>query len=343
MQTETRSLVRQARLRYVTDEMAGIRRCRRGRGFCYYSPTGRLITRAAERERIRALAIPPAWVDVWICPLPHGHLQATGRDAKGRKQYRYHPQWNERARQANFHSVLDFGRALPKIRRAVDNDLRRHATDQRRVVATVIALLDETLIRVGNVAYARENHSFGLTTLRRRHVKFSPATATFRFRGKGGAWHEVDVRQRRLVRALHRCCELPGQELFQYLDAKDGQFHPIDSEDVNAYIQEAAGPEFSAKDFRTWTGTALMAGMLCRATDATNGRQRQKALRQAYQQVAAALRNTVAVCRKHYVHPELPKAFDEGRLQPLCEEFQTRRRRWYSPDEQLALHLLERL
>lgn len=338
-----KDLARQARLRYITDAMPGIRRRRRGRGFTYYAPSGEPLSDPAERRRIESLAIPPAWTDVWICPLPHGHLQATGRDSKGRKQYRYHPEWNELARQSNFDRLLEFGRKLPEIRRQADVDLRRHGLDRRKVVACVIALLDETQIRVGNEAYARENRSFGLTTLRRKHVKITSSKASLRFRGKSGIMHEVDLRQPRLVRVLNRCSQLPGQELFHYRSEEDGEYHPVDSEDVNLYIQETAGPQFSAKDFRTWAGTAAMAGLLCRTPAADSRRRRQRTLRHAYEEVAESLRNTVAVCRNHYVHPKLSQAYEDGRLPALCEGFQARRRRWYSTDEQLALYLLDRL
>lgn len=343
MQKEVRTLARQVHLCYVTDAEPGIRRRRAGLGYSYYDRSGRRISEAAERRRIASLAIPPAWTDVWICPLPHGHLQATGRDAKGRKQYRYHPQWNELARQVNFGSLRGFGEILPRIRRQVDLDLSRRAMDKRKIVATVIALLDETLIRIGNESYVRENGSFGLTTLRRKHVIMTPTTATFRFRGKGGIVHEVDLRQRRLVRILHRCCEIPGQELFQYFDDVENEYRTVDSEDVNAYLREGADRQYSAKHFRTWTGTTLMAGLLYRTPVGTNKRFRQRVVREAYQQVADQLRNTVAVCRKHYVHPELTRRFIENRFRSLCDDFQPRRRRWYSTDEQLALHILARL
>jgi DNA topoisomerase I len=343
MQNEAQKLARQAHLRYVTDAAPGIRRRRAGTGYSYYDHSGRRITDAAERRRIDSLAIPPAWTAVWICPLPHGHLQATGRDAKGRKQYRYHPRWNELARQASFGSLHGFGELLPRIRRRVNLDLSRQAMDKRKIVATVIALLDETLIRVGNESYARDNGSFGLTTLRRRHVKMTPTTATFRFRGKSGIVHEVDLRERRLVRILHRCCEIPGQELFQYFDDVENEYHTVDSQDVNEYLRDAADPQYSAKNFRTWTGTTLMAGLLYRTPVVTNKRLRQRTLRQAYQQVADQLHNTVAVCRKHYVHPELTLRFIEDQFPSLCDGFQPRRRRWYSSDEQLTLYILERL
>jgi DNA topoisomerase I len=343
MQNEAQTLARQAHLRYVTDAAPGIRRRRAGTGFSYYDRCGQRITDAAERRRIESLAIPPAWTDVWICPLPHGHLQATGRDAKGRKQYRYHSRWNELARLTNFGSLRGFGELLPKIRRRVDLDLSRRAMDKRKIVATVIALLDETLIRVGNESYVRENGSFGLTTLRQRHVRMTPTTATFRFRGKGGIVHEVDLHERRLVRILHRCCELPGQELFQYFDDIENEHRTVDSEDVNEYLRDAAERQYSAKNFRTWTGTALMAGLLYRTPAVSQKRLRQGILREAYQQVADQLHNTVAVCRKHYVHPELALRFIEDDFQSLCDGFQPRRRRWYSGNEQLALYILERL
>jgi len=244
-------------LRYVDDDEPGIARRRRGSGFEYRDPDGRRVS-AADRERIEALVIPPAWREVWICRSANGHLQATGRDQRGRKQYRYHDRWREIRDQTKYHRVLAFGSALPEIRRRVSHDMARRKLSKDRVVATVVHLLDLTKIRVGNDEYARENNSFGLTTLKDRHVSVSGSTLRFRFRGKGGKDFDVACDDRRAARTVRRLEELPGQRLFQYLD-DDGELGEVGSDDVNAYLHDVAGDGYSAKDFRTWTGTVLAA------------------------------------------------------------------------------------
>src|SRR5690349_13032696 len=250
-----------AGLRYVSDAKPGIRRKRSGKGFTYVGADGRTVRDQATLARIRSLAIPPAYTDVWICPTANGHLQATGRDARGRKQYRYHPRWREVRDEAKYGRMVAFGEALPKIRRQVDRDIARRSLSKARVVATVVRLLDETSIRVGNDEYARENKSFGLTTMQKRHVDVEGARIMFRFRGKGGKLNDVDVRDPRVARVLRRCEELPGQHLFQYVD-DDGEVQDVDSDDVNDYLREVTGDQFTAKDFRTWSGTVLAAWAL---------------------------------------------------------------------------------
>ncbi len=312
--TETpRAAASEAGLRYTSDDRPGIRRRRRGRGFQYLDPEGRTITDAAERARIDALAIPPAWKDVWISPSPNGHLQATGRDARGRKQYRYHPRWREVRDEAKYGRLIAFGAALPKIRRRVDRDISRHALSKPRVVAAVVRLLDETSIRVGNDEYARENKSFGLTTMRKRHVDVDGSRITFRFRGKGGKLSDVDVSDPRVARVLRRCEGLPGQHLFQYVD-DDGEPVDVDSDDVNDYLREVTGEDFTAKDFRTWSGTVLAAWALDDLGEAGSPAQAKRNVVRAVESVAKELGNTPAVCRSCYVHPDVIEAHLEGSL-----------------------------
>jgi DNA topoisomerase-1 len=246
----------EAGLRYVNDAMPGIRRRRAGRGFTYAGTDGRRLTDRRVLARIRALAIPPAWTDVWICPIARGHLQATGRDARGRKQYRYHARWREVRDEAKYGRMVAFGQALPRIRRRVEADLALPGLPRERVLAAVVRLLEKTAVRVGNEEYARENRSFGLTTLRNRHAEVGTSRIRFRFRGKGGKETEVELNDRRLARIVARCQELPGQALFTYLD-EDGEPRTVDSADVNEYLREISGEEFTAKDFRTWAGTVL--------------------------------------------------------------------------------------
>ncbi len=280
-------------LRYVSDAAPGIRRIRRGRGFEYRDPAGTTIWDRDEIRRIRSLAVPPAWRDVWICPSPNGHLQATGRDARGRKQYRYHRRFRARRDADKYDRLRRFARALPRIRRRVAADLRRSDLPREKVLAATVRLLERTLIRVGNEGYARDNRSFGLSTLRDRHVRVDGVAVRFRFRGKGGRQHEVELRDRRLAAIVRRCQDLPGQELFQYIEP-DGTVRDVRSEDINGYIRAAAGSdEYSAKDFRTWAGTVFAFRAL-----AATGR-----VGAAMRATAEQLGNTPAVARSAYVHP----------------------------------------
>ncbi len=307
---------RAAGLRHVTDAGPGIRRVRRGKGFRYTGPDGRPIRDDATLARIRSLAIPPAWTDVWICPLDHGHLQATGRDARGRKQYRYHPRWRATRDETKYDRMIAFGRALPAVRARVDADLARPGLPRAKVLATVVRLLEATLARVGNDEYAKENNSYGLTTLKNHHARVTGETVHFAFRGKSGVRHEIDVRDRRLARVVRRCRDLPGQELFQYLD-EGGERRSIDSADVNDYLREVSGQEFTAKDFRTWAGTVLAARAL-QEFEAFDSRARaKKNVVAAVESVAKRLGNTPAVCRKCYVHPAVLDAYLDGSLAAL--------------------------
>ena len=313
MTIDPSAAARDAGLRYVTDDRPGIRRIRAGRGFRYIGPDGVAIRDAATLERIRALAIPPAWTDVWICPSATGHLQATGRDARGRKQYRYHPDWRESRDAVKYERLIAFAEALPTIRRRVSADLRRRGIPREKVLALVVRLLELTLIRVGNDEYARLNRSFGLTTLRDRHVRVGRSAIRFRFRGKSGREHEVGLSDRRLARLIRRCQELPGQELFAYVD-EDGTTRDVASDDVNAYLREVSGLDITAKDFRTWAGTLLAYRALRAIEPAESPTAARRNVVAAIRGIADQLGNTVAVARQSYVHPAVLEAYMDGDL-----------------------------
>jgi DNA topoisomerase-1 len=314
-----REAAREAGLRFSSDTRPGIRRRRAGKAFTYEDAARNRIDDPDTLARIRALAIPPAWTHVWICPTEAGHLQATGRDAKGRKQYRYHPQFRAHREGAKFEGLTAFARALPKIRRRVEKDLGRRGLPREKVLATVVQLLERTLVRVGNDDYARTNGSYGLTTLRPRHARVEGTRIRFRFRGKGGREHEVGLRDRRLAGVVRRCQDLPGQELFQYVDA-DGEVRDIRSDDVNAYLREASGADVTAKDFRTWAGTVLAYRALAAMERAGTERAARKNLLAAIRRTAGHLGNTPTVCRKSYVHPAVLDAYLDGRIERRLEE-----------------------
>jgi DNA topoisomerase-1 len=303
---------RSAGLRYTTDSEAGIRRVRQGKGFRYVGPDGKSAT-PEDVQRIRSLVIPPAWTSVWICANPRGHLQVTGRDARGRKQYRYHSKWRGVRDETKFHRLIGFARALPGIRRRTAAHLRRAGLSREKVLATVVSLLQKTLIRVGNDEYARENQSFGLTTLRDGHVKVNGARVRFVFRGKSRVEHEVDLIDARLARIVRQCRDIPGYDLFQYYDER-GERHAIGSADVNAYLKEIAGEEFTSKDFRTWAGTVLALKVLRQFDACESDTQVKKNIVRAVEEVAGQLRNTAAVCRKCYIHPTVLEVYAEGTL-----------------------------
>ena len=312
-QTDAEDAAEEAGLRYVDDAGPGIRRRRAGKGWIYVGADDRRITDQRRIAWIARLAIPPAWTDVWICPLRNGHIQATGRDARGRKQYRYHPRWREVRDAAKYGQLIEFARALPRIRRRTDRDLRRRGMPREKVLALVVRLLEETLIRVGNEEYARENRSFGLSTLRERHVTVRGDHLRFQFRGKGGKEHEIGIRDRRLARLVKQCQEIPGQMLFQYVD-EEGQRQDVTSGDVNDYLREISGGDFSAKDFRTWAGTVAASLALTEFSAIDSDAQRKKAVVRAIEHVAGQLGNTPAVCRACYVHPEVVEAYLDGTL-----------------------------
>lgn len=300
-------------LRYVSDSQPGLRRKRIRDRFAYFDPEGQCVRDARTLERIQSLVIPPAWTDVWICRFHNGHLQATGRDSRGRKQYRYHPAWREVRDETKYGRMIQFGRMLPRLRRRVNRDLKLPGIPRNRVLATIVRLLETTLIRIGNEEYARINRSFGLTTLRNRHVLVRGATIVFRFRGKSGIEHAVGITDSRLASLVRRCQELPGHELFQYTD-DDGQAHAVSSAEVNDYLREITGENFTAKDFRTWAGTVLAATTLCTMGQFDSQAESRRQIASAISEVARRLGNTPAVCRKCYVHPAVVEAYLEDTL-----------------------------
>jgi DNA topoisomerase-1 len=304
---------RAAGLRYVNPNGPGIRRKKRGKSFSYTGVDGAPLKDAEALARIKALVIPPAWTDVWISPLANGHLQAVGRDAKGRKQYRYHNKWREVRDEAKYGHTIAFARALPKIRRRVRKDLSLPGLPREKLLATVVRLLETTLIRVGNDEYAKENNSFGLTTMRDRHVKIKGQRVEFRFVGKAGKEHTIDIQDGRLARIVKRSRDLPGYDLFQYID-DDGERKTINSSDVNDYLREISGEEFTAKDFRTWAGTMLAAMALREFESFDSEAQAKRNVVAAIEHVAERLGNTKAICRKCYVHPEVLNAYMDGEL-----------------------------
>jgi DNA topoisomerase-1 len=307
-----RDSARAAGLRYVVDDIPGIRRVTRGKGFTYIDRQGKPLRDPDDLRRIKRLAIPPAWREVWISPHENGHLQATGKDVRGRKQYRYHPDWRSVRDETKYSRMMSFGRALPALRRRVERDLGRPGLPREKVLATVVRLLESTLIRVGNDEYARDNNSYGLTTMRNRHAKISGATITFEFKGKSGKRHQIDVRDRRLARIVKRCQDLPGQEIFAYVN-EAGDWVDVKSQDVNGYIQEITGQPFTAKDFRTWYGTVLAATALREFEECTSSQEAKGNVVKAIESVSKMLGNTPTICRKCYVHPLVIEKYLEGR------------------------------
>jgi DNA topoisomerase-1 len=300
-------------LTWCSDEAPGLSRTASGKGFAYHDQKGRLIRDETVLERIRALAIPPAWTDVWICPRASGHIQAIGRDVKGRKQYRYHPDWSRHAAETKFDRLSDFARALPKLRKRVEADLNKRGPCRDKVLATAVRLLEITLIRVGNAQYAKANRSYGLTTLHKRHLEVDGTALNFSFRGKSGVEHEVRVRDRRLATVVRGLNELPGRQLFKYR-GPEGELCAVTSDDVNAYIREAMGEQFSAKDFRTWAGTVSAARALREMEPPTSPTDAKKKITVCVKAVAGLLGNTPTVCRSSYVHPKVFELFEAGEL-----------------------------
>jgi DNA topoisomerase-1 len=335
--------VRVPGLRYVNDTEPGITRRRAGRGFVYTTPDGKRVRDRAELERIRALAVPPAWTDVWICTSGNGHILATGRDAKGRKQYRYHPRWRTVRDEAKFDRTIAFGEALPALRRRVRKDMMRAGLPKQKVVAAIVALLDQCFARIGNEEYAKSNGSFGLTTLRDRHARFSGSRLRLRFRGKGGKTHEVAVDDPRITHIVRRCQAIEGQELFRYVD-EDGEGRPVGSSDVNDYLRDVTGEDFTAKDFRTWAGTVACARELAGAEPAPSDRARNRTILQAVDAVAAELGNTRTVCRSSYIHPDVIDGYADGALHRAWSRRSASGAsslRGLRPDERFALSFLK--
>ncbi len=319
-----------AGLLYVTDALPGISRRRVGRGFSYVDPDGRVIREREHIRRFRSLVIPPAWSDVWICPDPDGHLQVTARDARGRKQYRYHPSFRAHRDHAKFDKMVELSDVLWQVRERVERDIALPGLQRDKVMATLVWLLERTLIRVGSHELAKENNSFGLTTLRRRHVSIEGATLHFEFRGKSGVAHAVAVTDRRIARIVQRCRELPGRELFQYVDAR-GRRQIVYADDVNTYLREITGRDVTAKDFRTWMGTMLAAAALRDMGPAPTKRAAERNILAAVDSTATRLGNTRAVCRKYYIHPALIEAYLEGAILPPLPEKVWQERRTHGP------------
>jgi DNA topoisomerase-1 len=313
---EAKAAARAAQLRYVSDRRPGVVRRRSREGFLYRHPDGRQVRDGETLERIRRLAIPPAWEEVWICPDANGHIQAVGRDARGRKQYRYHVRWRAVRDEAKFERMVEFARKLPLIRARVAADIARPGLPRAKVLATVVRLLEQTLIRVGNDEYAKANGSYGLTTLCNRHAKVDGSKVVFNFKGKSGIKHRIDLEDDLLAKIVKRCQELPGQELFNYV-AEDGEVRSIGSSDVNDYLREIAGEDVTAKDFRTWAATTLAAIALARFEDAATKKAEKATIRLAIETVADILGNTAAVCRKCYVHPAVVEGYVERTLKPM--------------------------
>jgi len=335
---------RDARLRYATDDRPGITRKRSGKGFRYVAPDGDVVRDNEKLERIKSLGIPPAWSDVWINPDPRGHLQATGRDEKGRKQYRYHSRWRDVRDEVKYGRMVAFGMALPGLRKRVEDDLALPGLPKEKVIAAVVRLLETTLIRVGNEEYARQNRSYGLTTLRDRHMEVEGSKLQFSFKGKSRKKHNVVLTDRRLAKIVQRCQELPGQELFQCVD-DDGEQRTVTSEDVNDYLREVTGQEFTAKDFRTWAGTVIAALALQEFESFDNEAQAKKNIVSAIQTVAERLGNTPAICRKSYVHPQVIDAYLDGSLLAVLKQRADKMSESLSelrPEEAAVLALLQR-
>ncbi|CAM3281532.1 DNA topoisomerase IB [Paracoccus nototheniae] len=332
-----------AGLVYVNEDMAGITRIRAGKGFSYRDTDGRRITDRATRKRLAALAVPPAYTDVWICPHPQGHILATGRDAKGRKQYRYHPDFRELRDGSKYDRMLDFARGLPKLRRQVDEDMARRGLPPEKVLATIVYLLENTMIRVGNATYAKANKSHGLTTLRARHVTLTGNQVRFRFKGKSGKDWDLGLRDRRVARIIRAVQDLPGQHLFQYLD-DEGQRHQVTSTEVNAYLRAVSGRNITAKDFRTWTSTVLAAIALSEFEKADSEAAAKRNVRDAIETVAARLGNTPTICRKCYVHPQIIDGYlaDELKLELQDEIAEALSHDDLRPEEKQVLTFLKK-
>lgn len=336
----------EAGLRYVSDAKPGIRRENSKGGFRYIGPDGNEVTDAVHLARIRGLAIPPAWADVWICPISNGHLQAVGRDAKGRKQYRYHKKWRETRDETKYFRSIAFAHALPKIRKQVELDLSKPGMPREKVLATVVKLLETTLIRIGNEEYAKQNNSYGLTTLRNKHVRVEGSSIHFEFKGKSGKKHFIDVKDRKLASIVKKARDLPGQELFEYV-GEDGELHNVNSSDVNAYLKEISGEEFTAKDFRTWAGTVLAANILLESTEGESAGPTKKNVVAAIESVAKKLGNTPSICRKCYVNPAVVDSYLDGSLIRLMRRKSQLKRRGIAaellPEEAAVLGVLEDL
>jgi DNA topoisomerase-1 len=341
---DPRDAAETAGLLYVSDEEPGIRRRKSGKGFTYTKPDGKKVDDKATLDRIKSLAIPPAYTDVWICAKANGHIQATGRDAKGRKQYRYHPAFREVRESTKYEHMLEFAKGLPAIRKTIDEHMSLRGLPREKVLATVVHLLENTLIRVGNADYVKQNKSYGLTTLRDPHVKVEGGELRFHFKGKSGKTWNLQVKDRRIAKIVKACQDLPGQDLFQYLD-ENGERQSVTSADVNAYLKEITGRDITAKDFRTWAGTVLAALALAEFEEFDNQAKAKKNIRAAIEKVSSRLGNTPSICRKCYVHPEVFSSYlDGGLLLEIKDEIETELREdlpSLKPEEAAVLTLLQ--
>ena len=333
-----------AGLRYTSDSKPGYTRKKAGKGYTFLDERGNKITDEKVLSRVNALVIPPAWTDVWISKSPKGHLQATGRDAKGRKQYIYHPQWQQARSLTKFGRMIAFGKCLPDLREQIKHDIASRQLDRRKVTALVLSIMDSALIRIGNRHYAKSNNSYGLTTLRDKHVKFNGSSIKFSFKGKKGVEHEIDLKDRRLARLVKKCRDIPGYDLFQYYD-EHGERHTLESGDVNEYLREATKHDFTAKDFRTWGGTVRMVECLEAVQHENPDLNKEKSLREAVKKVAKGLGNTPSVCTKYYIHPEVVNLFKEDKLLKYLQKHDATasKTRHLSSTEELVLKMLKRV
>jgi DNA topoisomerase-1 len=333
-----------AGLRYLPDTKPGISRKLHGKSFKYYTAKGTLITDEKTLDRLKKLVIPPAWTNVWICPSPNGHIQATGRDLKGRKQYIYHPEWQANRSQSKFGRMLAFGKVLPEIRKQIETDLRKTKLNRQKIAAIALNLMDQTLIRIGNKSYAKTNKSYGLTTLRDKHVKISGSEIKFEFVGKKGVAHAITLQDKKLAQLVKKCRDIPGFDLFQYYD-EHGQKQTLESGDVNQYLKAITETDFSAKDFRTWGGTVRMVECLEHMLDENPELEKEKTVKEAFKVVAKSLGNTPSVCSKYYVHPEVITMFKEDRLLAYLKKHNAGKKshKYLSATEELVLKMLKSL
>lgn len=333
-----------AGLRYTSDNMPGYTRKKHGKSFIYQDAKGEKITEEKVLERLKKIVIPPAWTDVWICKQAKGHLQVTGRDEKGRKQYMYHPQWQQARSLTKFGRMILFGERLPKLREQIENDIKSRQLDRRKVTALVLSIMDNALIRIGNRHYAKSNNSYGLTTLRDKHVTVEGSTIKFAFRGKKGVEHEIDLKDKRLAQLVKKCRDIPGYDLFQYYD-ENGERQVLESGDVNAYLQEATEEDFTAKDFRTWGGTVRMVECLEQVLEENPNLEKEKSITAAVKEVAHSLGNTPTVCSKYYIHPEVVNLFREDKLLAYLKNHDATKSKveHLSGTEELVLKMLKKV
>jgi len=333
-----------AGLRYTSDEQPGYTRKKAGKGFQFYTSKGERITDEKVLERISKMVIPPAWTDVWICPSQKGHLQVTGRDTKGRKQYIYHPDWNKSRNLTKFGRMLSFGKALPKLREQIQKDINSKHLDRRKVTALVLSIMDNAMIRIGNRQYAKSNDSYGLTTMRDRHVKINGSQVKFTFRGKKGVEHDIDLKDRRLAQLIKKCKDIPGYDLFQYYD-ENGERQVLESGDVNEYLKEATSQPFTAKDFRTWGGSVRMVKCLENVLEENPEMEKEKCIKEAVKEVAKGLGNTPTVCSKYYIHPEVVNMFREDKLLNYLRTHDATKskNKYLNGTEELVLKMLQKV